>query len=145
MLLLSKQITPIWITTYTDNVAVSLGENLPPSNALPDGFTRKLQNASEKQDFSTIQINNAINVLENRSGLATFLVGNNLGVLKFQLVQVKDQIYVLNALSQMAQNNTDKIQIDNQIKFLQEEQKKVENVLEQKNQFSLFGWFTYAL
>ncbi len=86
-----------------------------------------------------------MNVLENRSGLATFFVGNNLGVLKFQLVQVNDQIYVLNTLLGESQDDVTKSQINGQIKFLQEEQIKVENSLLQNNKFSLFGWFANTL
>ncbi len=121
----------------TDNIV----KELPKGGGLPDDITTQLQNIIEKQNFSIIQINNAIDTLKNRNGLKTFLVGNNLGILKFQLVQIKDLISTFNTLNQNTEDNTIKVKINNQIKLLQEEQTKVENfIIEQKDKFSLLGW-----
>lgn len=119
----------------------SVVKELPKGGELPDDITTKLQNINEKQDFSIIQINNAIDTLKNRSGVKTFLVGNSLGILKFQLVQIKDLISTLNALNKKTEDITIKVKINNQTELLKEEQAKVENfILEQKDRFSLLGW-----
>lgn len=125
-------------------------ENLPEkylkSDKLSDDFIKQLQNITEKQNFSINKTENAINTIQNRNKLKTFLIGNNLGILRFQLVQIKDQTYLLGILTLETENNMNKIQIDNHIKLLKEEQIKVEEfILEQENKFSLFGWFVTIL
>ena len=127
--------------------ANNLTENkLPGSQELLAELVKNLQDVTAKQNLSTLQANEAIDTLKNKNGVITFLVGNNLGVLKFQLVQIKDQIYQLNALTPGLEDNIIKIQIDSQVKSLKEEQMKVENfLLEQNKKFSLFGWFVTIL
>lgn len=118
----------------------------PELGNVPDDVANKLQDIAEKQNFSTEQIDNAISVLKDENGFKTFLVGNNLGVLKFQLVQIKSNASELNALVLINKDSANKMQIDTQIKSLKEEQAKVENlILEQENKFSLFGWFVNIL
>lgn len=122
-----------------------LKQELPINNKLDD-FTKKLQDITLKQNFSTIQINNAIDAIKNRSGLKTFLIGNSLGILRFQSVQIKDQVSLLKNLILETEDKTIQLQIENQIKSSEQEQKKVENfILEQENKFSLFGWFVASL
>ena len=112
----------------------------------PDDITKKLQDITEKQNYSIEKIENALNALENRNQVKTFLIGKNLGILRFQLVQIKDQAYLLDALIPQTKDSTINFQINNQIKVLKEEQIKVENfILEQENKFSLFGWFVKML
>ncbi len=84
---------------------------------------------------------------KNQSNLKTFMVGNRytIGNLRFELVQIKDSIYKLTLLSQTA-NNVDKIELNHQIDFLVQEQKKIENfITEQESKFSLFGWLVGIL
>jgi hypothetical protein len=123
-------------------------KELPKNNILPvpDDISQKLQDITKKQNFSTIKMNDAIKIIENRSMMTAFLIGNSIGVLKFQLVQIKDLITELNALTTKTEDSVIKNKIDSQIKFLNEEQRKVENyILKQKNSFSVFGWFVTIL
>lgn len=139
---LENKLSFINITNNEDNLA----GKLPANSVLPDNTLKELQDIIEKQNSSTEKSESAINAIENRNGFKTFLMGNNLGILKFQIVQMQDQVSLLEALSLKSQDNINKIQIDKQIKSLKEEQIKVENfVLQQDNKFSLFGWLVASL
>lgn len=115
---------------------------------LPVDIETKLQNIYDKQKFSIEEINKAINEINN-NGVKNFLIGNNLGVLKFQLVQINNYIFRLNDMIKMTENGPNLNQIDSintQIIFLQKEQVKVENfVLIKEKKFSLFGWLVASL
>ena len=124
----------------------SLKKELPRGNGPSSDITKELQDITLKQDFSIMQIDNAISILKNRNGIKTFFLGNKLGTLKFQLVQIKNQIHLLDALALKSQDSINTIQINNQAASLRKEQAKVESfVLEQDNKFSLFGWFVNSL
>ncbi|MDQ3245244.1 MAG: hypothetical protein M3P22_02795 [bacterium] len=113
-----------------------------------DNITIELEAIRQRQNFSREQINIAITKIENRSKLTNFLMGNSLGALHFQLVQIKDQDYQLKKLSLKSQNDVDKIQIDDQIKLAEKDQTKVENFVaeqEQNERFNLFGWLVDML
>ncbi|MFA5936381.1 MAG: hypothetical protein WC822_00715 [Candidatus Paceibacterota bacterium] len=125
-----------------ESLSNNLGEILINKDELFIDITKKIQDITERQDFSSQQIENIINKIENSSELRTFLIGNKLGTLKFQLVQIKDQAYLFNALVLEVGDYVNKIKIDNQIKLLEKEQVKVESfILKQNTKFSLFGWF----
>ena len=133
---------------FPNNNTDNLAEKLPAESVLsvPDNPLKELQDVTEKQNSSIEKSENAINAIENRNGFKAFLMGNNLGILKFQMVQMRDQASLLEALSLKSQDNINKIQIDKQIKSLKEEQIKVENfILEKDNKFSLFGWLVASL
>lgn len=121
-------------------------EILLKNNELQDNFKKELQIITEKQNFSIEQIEDAVNVLKDRNEFKTFLIGNDLGILRFQLVQIKNQTILLSVLALKSVNSLNKIQIDHQVKLSKEEGIKVENlILEQENKFSLFGWFVNIL
>ena len=106
----------------------------------------EFQNLTEKINYSMGRIETAVKALENKNRLGTFLIGNNLGILKFQLVQIKDQAYLLETLNKKTEDGDLKIKIDKQVKLLQEEQERVVNfILERESKFSLFGWFRTML
>ena len=124
-------------------------EVLSMNTVLPDKATisaNKLEDVTLKQNFTTEQIDKAINTLEKRSGLRIFVIGNDLGVLKFQIVQIRDQILELNTLALDKEGYINKVQLDDQLKSLKEEQIKVRDfILSRENQFSLFGWLIASL
>lgn len=107
---------------------------------------KKLKDITEHQNSSILESDNAISAIENRYGLKVFFVGNRLGVLKYQLVQMKNQSFVLNTLTLEAENSAIENQINNQVEISEQQQIKVENfILEQEDKFSLFGWFVSSL
>ncbi|MFA6353424.1 MAG: hypothetical protein WCW93_00610 [Candidatus Paceibacterota bacterium] len=112
----------------------------PVNNELTDDI-KKLKDIIERQNSSIEQSENAMKNIMNRNGVETFLLGNNLGILKFQMVQMEDQGYKLKALAFTTKDSTLEIKIKNQIDILNKEKSKVENFIYQRdNNFSLFGW-----
>ena len=78
--------------------------------------------------------------------MQTFFLGNDLGVLKFQLVQMKDQGRTLNALMLKTNDNSMITQINSQIDALEQQRAKVNNfILERDDDFSVFGWLISSL
>ncbi len=129
-------------TSFADLVK---GEEIIDTGMLHVDITEELQDLTLKQDFSVQQIENAMSSLE-KSEVKNLLLGPDLATLKFQLVQIKEEMTLLAALRERTEDNTIAIQIDNQIEFLKKEQKKVEDfILKQKNEFSLFGWVRSVL
>lgn len=115
-------------------------------NIILDDSNVELDNILDRSNYSIKEIDVAIHKINDESKLRKFFVGNKLGTLSFQLVQIKNQTYVLNSLGERNEDESIKIQIDNQMKYLEKEQKVVEEfIFEQKDKFSLFGWFVSSL
>ncbi len=101
-----------------------------------------LKDIKEKQNDSIKKSDYAINTIESRSGLRTFLIGNKIGILRFQMVQMEDQSHVLNALALESENETVKNQINTQINASEQQQERVKKIIiEQEGKSSIFGWF----
>jgi|SRR3989344_9318234 len=111
-----------------------------------DDVAKKLEDLTEKQRFSMEQIDAAMEALKKENIIKTLLVGNNLGILRFQLAQINDLIYLLRSLADENEDESQKAVIDREIKVLKDEHVKVEKfVLEQEKKFSLFGWVARML
>lgn len=109
-------------------------------------FDEKLQNITDAYDFSKYQIDNTMSKINNKAGLVTVLVGRNLGVLKFQIVQINNQISELKRLGLETDFVAEKNKISPQLKILIAEQIKVDDfIFLNENKFSLFGWFVVLL
>jgi hypothetical protein len=130
----------------TINNTETIEEKLPEINPVIENNIEKLKNITNKQIDSIEKSDKAISRIENRSDLRTFILGNKLGILKYQMVQMQDQSYVLNALALDTKDTEKENQINNQVNILELQQTKVENfILEQENEFSLLGWFVGSL
>lgn len=130
-------------TTNTKDISA---EKLPEVAEPLNITVKEFRDIIKKQNSSTEKTNNLINTSANRSGLKTFLIGNNLGILRFQLVQIKDEASLLEALALKTEYSAYILQIDNQFKLLKKEQVEVEDlILKQEGEFSLFGWFVKML
>lgn len=131
---------------FPNNTIDNIMDESSRNSELPNDFVKKLQNITARQNFSIKQIDDAMNILNKNSRVKTFLVGNKLGTLKFQIVQIKDQVISLQNLTLDLEYAKNKTQIANQIKFLEEEQEKVENFIREKEKsFSLFGWLAGSI
>ena len=112
----------------------------------PEQVAKKLEDITTKQKDSIEKSENAMQAVENRFGLTTFLIGSNLGILKFQVVQMEDENSALEALYTTDQAGIDKTEVSKDMTLLSKEIKKVnEFILEHSNKFSLFGWFVTLL
>ena len=130
----------------TEKVAISLAEKLPENNTVIDDNTKKLEDITLHQARSIEASDNAITTIENRGRFGAFFVGNKLGILRYQMVQMKDQGLALNALALDTSNSMVVDQINNQTDVLKLQQVKVENfILMQEERFSLFGWLVASL
>jgi hypothetical protein len=81
----------------------------------------------------------------SRSAWKTFLIGSdfqNLGKLRSELARTDKIVERLNVLASSTANTTVQIDLEAQIKLLQDAQAKVKTfVTEHESSFSLFGWF----
>jgi hypothetical protein len=106
----------------------------------------KLAEITKKQNISIEKSNQVMEVIDGRTGLRTLLLGNSLGVLRFQIVQMQDQIYALEALAKKVDSGTTIVQINDQINILKKQIAKVDKfILKQEDDFSLFGWLLASL
>lgn len=126
----------------TDN----LNEELTEDIILIDSNIKKLEDIIKQQISSIKKSEEAMTTIKNVSTLQTFIIGSRLGVLKFQIVQMEDQSYVLKMIALETTDNTIKNNINTQIEILEKEQEKVESfILEQDSKFSLLGWLRASL
>ncbi|MEO5635463.1 MAG: hypothetical protein ABIS26_00965 [Candidatus Paceibacterota bacterium] len=136
-----------------NKVSNTLNDGALSSNASPfdtynrDLFEKELEDTIDKQAFSVETLETTMNnINRNNHGFKTFLLGTNLGILKFQLAQIKDQAALLKKMSKETQDAADQALITEHQKILIEEQGKVEDFLfQQENRFSLFGWIINIL
>ncbi len=131
---------------YAKNeTTASIEKTLPPAQETNLDI-EKLKDITKKQADSIKQSEDSMRIVGNKSGMKRFLVGDNLGTLKFQMVQMKDQRYNLNILLSKTDSADIKTQINSQIETLIREEKKVENfILQTESKFSLFGWLIASI
>lgn len=139
-----------FITTTSVNNPDNLKEKSSESSVavvvVVDDSAKKLKDITEQQISSIKKSEEATTAIENRGAIGSFIIGNKLGTLKYQMVQMKDQSHFLNALSLDIKDSATKNQINNQLQILEKQQTKIENfILKQQNRFSLFGWFVNSL
>jgi len=130
-----------------ENGVVESDIQLSVATEIPEiSFDKKLQNIIDTYNFSKYQIDNATDKINNTIGLVTVLVGNNLGILKFQVVQINNQISELKELENKTNSVLEKDKINSELKILTEEYAKVSDlIIFNENKFSLFGWFVVLL
>ncbi len=116
-------------------------EELTPTSKSESNFADMMGDVTERQNFSREQVSGAIKDIEESSGFRSFIVRNDLGVLKFQLVQIKDTTFQYASLGKNFPTSANLITIAKQIQISEGEQKTVEDlILREESKFSLFGW-----
>jgi len=107
------------------------------------GIGEQVRVIAQQQNDSDANTTKAIETIQSRSKIKTFLIGSdykNLGALRSEIVQTRNRIEQLN---RAIQNATDTAEMQTQIQTLEQEQTKIENFIkEQEGKFSLFGWLT---
>lgn len=108
------------------------------------GIGQEVKAIAQQQNETKERASDLINAVENRSKIKTFFIGTsykNLGELRSQMVQTRNQIEQLKRLAEKAENEGDKAELQTQIQTLEAEQTKINDFITQnENQFSLFGW-----
>lgn len=112
----------------------------------PALFEIALNELIQKQNSTTKEAEKAIKRVSGKSELGSVLLGNNLGKLEFELVQIKGLQALLNSLIPKTTNVALKLQIRDQIDVLKNTQKKIEALLYQKEKdFSFLGWLVATI
>jgi hypothetical protein len=108
------------------------------------GIGQEVKIIAAQQNETKDRASDLINAVENRNKVKTFFIGTsykNLGELRSQMVQTRNQIDQLKRLADKAENDQDKAELQNQIQVLEQEQTKINNFITQnESKFSLFGW-----
>jgi len=113
------------------------------------GIGEEVRVMAQQQNDSKEKSVEAIDKIEKRSKLKTFLIGTdykNLGALRSEMVKNRNSIEQLRRLIEKAKNKDNIDELNTQIPILEEEQTRIENFIKDKeNQFSLFGWVAKLL
>jgi hypothetical protein len=108
------------------------------------GIGQEVQVIAKQQNDIRNRASDLINAVENRNKVKTFFIGTsykNLGELRSQMVQTRNQIDQLKRLAEKAENEGDKTELQTQIQTLEQEQTKINDFITQnESKFSLFGW-----
>jgi hypothetical protein len=108
------------------------------------GIGEQVRVIAQQQNDSEATTSKAIEKVQTRSKIKTFLIGSdykNLGALRSEMVQTRNRIDQLNRLLPDVQDAADKAEIQSQIQTLTQEETNLENFIQaQEGKFSLFGW-----
>ncbi|MDP1815173.1 MAG: hypothetical protein Q8K92_12055 [Leadbetterella sp.] len=108
------------------------------------GIGQQVKVVAQQQNDSKEKVAESIDKVEKRSKVKTFFFGSdfkNLGDLRSQMVQTRNQIAQLTRLADKAENDQNKTELQSQIETLNQEQANIETFITQnENKFSLFGW-----
>lgn len=119
-------------------------QTLLSSSTRIGGIGEQVRLIAQEQASSTEKTVMAIERVEQRSKLKTFIIGadyENLGAIRSELVTTQNRIQRLGAEAERMASSTEKNMLIQEIVALGEEQLKIETfVKDNENVFSLFGW-----
>ncbi|EKD46875.1 MAG: hypothetical protein ACD_67C00031G0001 [uncultured bacterium] len=108
------------------------------------GIRQEVRVIAEQQNETKDRASDLINAVESRSKVKTFFIGTsykNLGELRSQMVQTKNQIDQLKRLADKAENEQSKAELQAQIQVLEQQEAGINTFIAQnESKFSLFGW-----
>lgn len=126
------------ISTFVKNV-------LNVANRDGNGIGEQVRNIARSQDESKEKIAEAIDKVNKRNMLKTFLIGTdykNIGQLRSEMVKVDNDLEKLSELLAQTTNVDDKASLQVEIQKLTEQEQKINNFIKNnESKFSLFGWF----
>jgi len=112
----------------------------------PGGIGEQVREVARAQSSSTDKIVQAMEQVQTRSKIKTFLFGSdykNLGALRSEMVQTRNRLEQLNRLLVDVVDEADKTELQEQIDTLTAEQTKIDNFIQEREQagkISLLGW-----
>ena len=125
-------------------VANFVHELLDVAGRDPGGIGEQVRVVAQQQDQSASTTIQAIEKVQTRNKIRTFLFGSdyrNLGALRSEMVQTRNRLEQLNRAMENVQNEENMTQLQNQIQEMEQEQLRIEDFIrEQEGEFSLFGW-----
>lgn len=108
------------------------------------GIGQEVRVIAQQQNGMKDRAADLIYAVENRDKIKTFFIGTsyrNIGELRSQMVQTRNQVEQLKRLMEKATDEQDKTELQNQIQTMEQEQTRINNFITQnENKFSLFGW-----
>ncbi|NTW27311.1 MAG: hypothetical protein HGA36_03235 [Candidatus Moranbacteria bacterium] len=108
------------------------------------GIGQEVKVIAQQQNETKDRAADLINAVEGRSKVKTFFIGTsykNLGELRSQMVQARNQIEQLKKLADKAENPENKTELQTQIQTLEQQQIGLDSfIAENESKFSLFGW-----
>ena len=108
------------------------------------GIGQEVRVIANQQNEMKDRAADLIYAVENRSKVKTFFIGTsyrNVGELRSQMVQTRNQAEQLKKLMEKTTNEQDKTELQNQIQTMEQEQTRINDFITQnESKFSLFGW-----
>lgn len=108
------------------------------------GIGQQVKVIAQQQNNSKEKVAGSIDKVEKRNKVKTFFFGSdykNLGELRSEMVKTRSLINRLKRLAEKAENGQNKMELQNQIQALEQEQASIDNFIAQnEGKFSLFGW-----
>jgi len=118
---------------------------LKVSSKEPGVIGKQVQEIVQEQDSAKDATASAIDAIQNRNPIKTFLIGTdykNVGQVRSEMVRTRNQINKIEQLIDNTTNPTTKTTLQEQLNTLGAEQQKIETFLKtNESKFSLFGWF----
>lgn len=130
---------------YRNNAAKIVKTLIDVANRGDNGIGDQVRLIAQQQNESASTTVRAMGKVQEKSKWKTFFFGSdykNLGALRSEMVQTENRMEQLNRLMESTQNEGDKIELQNQVQALQQEQQKIETFVKaSESKFSLLGWF----
>ncbi|HOW60567.1 MAG TPA: hypothetical protein P5548_01405 [Candidatus Moranbacteria bacterium] len=108
------------------------------------GIGQEVRVIAQQQNDMKDRAADLIYAVENRNKVKTFFIGTsyrNVGELRSQMVQTRNQVEQLKRLIEKTTNEQDKTELQNQIQTMEQEQARINDFITQnESKFSLFGW-----
>lgn len=130
---------------HRSTVATFVQNLLKVGEKRKDGIGEQVREIAKEQEDDMTSTTQAIKETEDRGKLKTFLIGTdykNIGAIRSTIVKTRNQIEQLNRTIENLPTSTEKIELENELKNLQQQQTRLDNFVKSKESaFSLFGWF----
>ena len=131
-----------------ENLLLRARDNSKEAEMDTTATIEKVRETADKFQRSWEIIERTIANIEKKAKVESVLVGasNDVGVLRFQLVQIKDQLRELKKLKADIDQYASVAILHQNIEAMEQAQNRVENfILAEQNKFSFFGWFVSIL
>lgn len=108
------------------------------------GIGQQIKTIAQNQNQNQVKLEESLQKVQNRSGIARFFVGPNYGEIKSAekiIEQNREQVEQLNEVKDQLINQEDQQVLTEQIQLLEQANLEVESILNDSQKgFSLFGW-----
>ena len=129
---------------HRNNISTVVQSLLSAADNEQGEISDQIKNIAQQQNQNKDSIADTIDKVNARDGLRILLVGldyKNIGQLRSQIASTDNHIDRLNTLLGKLENSQDITTIQDQIKVLEQERQKINDIVKaNESKFSLFGW-----